>query len=340
MANPSEMGKKGGDARAKSLTKAERSAIARQAAESRWAKEGNAPIPEATHAGEIQIGDIAIPCAVLADGRRLLTQQGMLQAIGRARSAKGGQGATQGIDKPPAFLAAKNLKPFITNALKASTTPVRFKSISGTPAFGYVAELLPQICNVYLSARDANALTGKQLPIAVKCDILVRGLANVGIVALVDEATGYQKDRARDDLARILEAFVAKELQTWVSTFPPDYYEHLFRLWEMPYDTHAPKIKRPRFFGTLTNNLIYARLAPGVLAKLREKNPVKKSGKRSHKHFQHLTRNEGYPKLKEHLAAVTALMRASKNKEMFLKLMDSALPRYIDMPLFEDQTKD
>lgn len=45
-----------------------------------------------------------------------------------------------------------------------------------------------------------------------RSEILVRGFARVSIIALVDEATGYQRDRAKNALAAILEAFIAKEL--------------------------------------------------------------------------------------------------------------------------------
>lgn len=77
-------------------------------------------LPRATHAGELKLGDIVIPCAVLEDGRRVLTQQGFLQAIGRARSAKGGQGAS--VDMMPAFMAAGNLKPFISQIYRVDKT--------------------------------------------------------------------------------------------------------------------------------------------------------------------------------------------------------------------------
>jgi hypothetical protein len=68
-------------------------------------------------------------------------------------------------------------------------------------------------------------LTTIQKPVAERADILMRGLAHIGIIALVDEATGYQRDRARDALTRILEAFIAKELQPWLRTFRADFYQ-------------------------------------------------------------------------------------------------------------------
>lgn len=57
----------GGVARAKALTEEQRSEIASNAAASRW------NIPKATHMGELKIADLIIPCAVLGDGRRVLT---------------------------------------------------------------------------------------------------------------------------------------------------------------------------------------------------------------------------------------------------------------------------
>jgi P63C domain len=100
--------------------------------------------------------------------------------------------------------------------------------------------------------------------IAQQCEILVRGFARVSIIALVDEATGFQRDRAKNALAQILEAFVAKELQPRIKTFPDDYYAQLFRLRGLEYPNDS--VKRPQYFGTLTNDIVYKRLAPGVSA--------------------------------------------------------------------------
>ena len=94
-----------------------------------------------------------------------------------------------------------------------TSSQIEFKTERGQVGFGYSAELLPKVCDVYLRARDAGVLAANQQHIAKQADILMRALAHVGIMALVDEATGYQYDRARDALARILEKFIAKELQ-------------------------------------------------------------------------------------------------------------------------------
>jgi len=48
----------------------------------------------------------------------------------------------------------------------------------------------------------------------------VRGFARVGIIALVDEATGYQEVRNKLALQAILDAFLRKELAAWAKRFP------------------------------------------------------------------------------------------------------------------------
>lgn len=291
----------------------------------------NEELPRAKYSGELKFGNIVIPCAVLEDGRRLLTQQGFLQAIGRARSAKGGQGAS--VDKMPAFMAAKNLKPFVSDELVGSTKPILFRSQRGNKAFGYPAELLPRVCDVYLTAREAGVLQDKQYPIAAKCEVLVRGLATVGIIALVDEATGYQYDRNRDALNKILEAYIAKELLPWAKRFPDEFYRQLFRLRDWQYNPIS--VKRPVFVGKLTNQLVYEQLPDGVLDELKHKNPRDEKGRRKHKHHQFLTEDIGNPHLERHIASVTTLMRAAADWRGFLRLFNRAFQKPYQEEIFE-----
>jgi len=281
-------------------------------------------LPEATHDGSLELGDTIIPCAVLEDGRRVLTQEGFLESIGRAKKAKGGTGATV-VDRTPAFLAANNLKPFIPSDLLESTSPIVFKGLSGQKSYGYEAELLPKVCQVYLDARDAKALTPRQLHIATHCDILIRGLATVGIIALIDEATGYQDYRSRRALEKILGEYLSDEYGKWAKTFPDEFYKELFRLrgWSYtPFD-----VSRPAVVGRWTNDIVYERLAPGVLEELQRRNPTDERGRRKRKHHQWLTEDIGHPELREHLAAVIALMRAASNWREFHRMLQRAFPK-------------
>ena len=268
--------------------------------------------------GEIKIGNTKIPCAVLEDGTRLLTQQGFLRAMGRSRSAKGGTGSS--VDGMIPFLSANNLKPFISEELLESTTPVRFRTEKGAKAFGYKANLLPKVCEVYLQARDAGVLTANQKKIAVAADIIIRGLAHIGITALIDEATGYQEVRDRKALEKILEKWIAKELLPWTKRFPDDFYKEMFRLKGWPYDPAS--VKRPQVIGHITNDIVYERLETGVLKELQKQNPPIEPGRRKHKHHQWLTEDVGDPKLREHLAGVIALMKAAPNWRRFVDMLN------------------
>jgi len=319
---------KGGYARAKAMTPEEREAAARKAAQARW----DASIPTATHGSPdhpLRLGTIEIPCYVLGDGRRVLHQRGMVSALGMSRGSSGGTGG----DRLAKFVAGDRLKPFLKQYLITVTqSPIKFRTPSGSLAYGYEATVLADICEAVLAAREAVVLQAQQLHIAHQCEILVRGFARVGIIALVDEATGYQESRARDALVKILEQFVAKELRPYVKTFPVDFFKELCRLRNVPF---REDMKLPQYFGKLVNNLVYYRLAPGVFDEIQRKNPITETGRRKNKHYQWLTENIGHPKLLQLLGSEITLMRMSKDWDEFKELVDRFHKPYKPLPLFD-----
>jgi hypothetical protein len=335
---PANWAAQGGRARAEKLSPEERSEIARQAAEARWATERkNPPVPHATHEGVLKIGKLEIPCAVLEDGKRVLTQSGLMLALGRARQAKGRE-YYEGDVNLPAFLTAQNLKPFIPKDLEVTSSQIEFKPLRGRRAFGYPAELLPKVCDVFLDAEKAGALLAAQKHIAERVHLLIRGLAHVGIIALVDEATRYQEVRDRLALHAILDAFLRKELAAWASRFPDEFYKEIFRLRGWQWKSVASQ--RPRMVGKLTKDVVYARLAPGILKELEDRNPADEKGYRRARHHQWLTEDIGHPALAQHLHAVIALMRISKTWGHFKEMIDQAFPRMGDtlqLPLMYDE---
>jgi hypothetical protein len=328
---------KGGLARAEKLSPERKKEIAAAAAKARWA--GHAKPAKASHVGELKIGDLVIPCAVLEDGTRVISQRGFWGSLAAGNPRRG-----RGSDNAfvlPAFLSAKSLRPFISEELATSlTSPVPYTGTGhkggGPLVYGMKAELIPQICDVWLKAREAGELHHSQRSIAKKAEVLVRGLARVGIVALVDEATGYQYDRARTALAEILEQFISKNLAAWARQFPDDYYEQLFRLRKWEFDPESTK--RPVLVGTLTKNLVYSRLAPGVLDELERLNPRRESGHRSARHHQWLTKDVGHPKLKEHLTKLVVLMQAADSWDELMSKVNKVLPKQ-DLPLLQLMAK-
>jgi len=318
---------RGGIARAESLSTERRQEIARNAATARW----DGDLPVAKYEGAFNLGDRTISCAVLPNGKRIVTQGTFLTSLGRSRSPKAGTGVLSTVDGLPFFLQAEVLKPFISDALMESTTPIFYRTKSGGKGVGYDAALLPQVAEVYLKFRDSCLAAEGKIPkqyahIVAAADVLVRGLANVGIIALVDEATGYQRDRARDALEKILQAFIAKELLPWVHTFPDEYYTCLFKLrgLEYPRDT----VKKPQYFGHITNDIIYKRLAPAVLEELKKATPRDEKGRHKHQLHRRLTDDVGHPKLREHIASVVTVMKLANSYDHFISMLDRTHPRY------------
>jgi hypothetical protein len=317
---------KGGHARAEALTPNQRQEIARKAASARW----DADVPQASHQGEFKIGNFTISAAVLPNGKRLLTQSTFLRAIGRSRSPKGGTGVLSTVEGIPFFLQAESLRPFVSSELLASTTPIFFRDLSGKKAVGYDAELLPAVADVYLEMRDSITADGKPVPsqyehIVKACDAIVRGLARVGIVALVDEATGYQDVRDRLALQAILDRFLRKELAAWAKRFPDEFYQQIFRLRDWQWK--GMRMNRPQVVAKYTNDFVYQRLAPGILEELQRRNPKDDKGNRRSRHHQWLTEDVGDPALAQHLYAVIGLMRASSTWEQFKSNLNRAFPR-------------
>lgn len=265
--------------------------------------EGHENIVKATHAGKLKITeDVILPCFVLENKTRVISGRGMTTAIGM-------KGRGQGVQR---ITTHKTLAPFITpDLLAAIENPIKFYGIWGTRlTYGYEATILLQICEAILSARDAGVLkTEQELRYAQQCDILIRAFAKVGIIALVDEATGYQAERDRDELHRILEAYISAELLPWTKRFPDEFYKELFRLRGWQYNPLS--VARPGYVGKLTNKLVYEKLPEGVLEELKARNPKNPKGNRRYRHHQFLTEDIGNIHLEKHLAAVTTLMRIS-----------------------------
>lgn len=96
-------------------------------------------------------------------------------------------------------------------------------------------------------------------------------------------------------------------LQPWQKTFPYEFYVELYRIrgWSGP-DGH----KRTHQGARDTNDLVYSRLAPGVLDELQRLNPTLPGGGRKWRHHQWFTPDPGYITLNQHIAGVMAIMQA------------------------------
>ena len=328
-----------GKARMKALTPAQRREIGRLAAEARW----SADLPMANFEGTFNIGSTELSAAVLQDETRIITQATFLRALGRSRSPKAGTGVLSTVDDLPFFLRADALKPFITKDLVESTKPIFYRTKKGGKGVGYNALSLKKVAETYLQFRDESFRTTKKVPKRYEAmikasDTLIRALAEVGIVALVDEATGFQEVRQRHALQEILDAFLLKELAAWAKRFPDDFYKEIYRLrgWEWRGRSFNP----PQAVAGYTNDFVYERLAPGIREELESRMPRDDAGRKKGRLHQLFTEDIGHPALAQHLHAVTTLMKASKNWNQFKLMLDTALPKRgttLQLPYVEDE---
>lgn len=306
-------------ARADSLTPKERRAIAKKAALARW----NDDVPVAEYLGVLKIADLELPCAVLTDETRVLTETDFMSAMGMYRSGALSvrRGADESGARVPLFLAYKNLLPFATKHLgDVHLAPLKYRTLSGGIAHGIRADIISKVCEIWMDAKAAKVLGPRQLKIAEKAELLLRSLARVAIQALVDEATGYQAIRRKDELQKILAAYISPSLLPWTQRFPMDFYEEMFRLWNWKWDPIHYKRKGPqgpRYAGKLTRQLVYDHLPPGVLEELERKNPPNSKWQRKNKFFQHLSEDIGNIHVEKQVAVMTALLKGAPNKPAF-----------------------
>lgn len=182
----------GGTARAAALSGDERREIARKAAKARWARH----LPQATHEGVIGFGDIEIEVAVLDDGQHVITQSGFMGGLGRIRPPKGRQYYRGGANLP-AFLTVQNLKPFIGEGLVVLANQIEFRTKQGVKVFGYAANFLPKVCDVFARAEHAGVLKATQRNIASRARTIATQLEGSGMMRLIDEATAHRETRER-----------------------------------------------------------------------------------------------------------------------------------------------
>ena len=273
-----------------------------------------------THEGEINLGGFSIPAYVLEDGTRVLSGHGMQRSLLLTDDRDGGG------SRLATILSQKTLEPYIyREKVQADYEPlICYKG--SQKINGYEATVLIDICDAFLEARKHIDLASRQQRIADQCEILVRGFARLGLIALIDEATGYQHDREKDELQKILDKYISEQLMPWQKTFPDIYYQELFRLNGWDFTVKGIK-KRPSVIGKWTNKLIYEQLPPGVLEELKNKTPKSTKGNRTSRYFQSLTDDYGSPHLRGQLTQVITLFQLSDNmKHMWLQF-DKLLTR-------------
>lgn len=332
---------KGGKARANTLTPEERKEIARNAVRARWAKAGKLkeaipePEPDDTPAsatplviepqapalpysmfrGTLKLGPMYVECHVLNDGRRVFTQREMVRVLSAGRVSGN---LTRYLERNPLITKDENLGP-----------EIQFK-VPGSNLFaiGREATTLIEICEKYLEARDAGKLKKSQEHLAVQSDIIIRACAKVGIIALIDEATGYQKVRAKNALQLKLQAFIADELQEWARMFPEEFWLELARLEGIHYSPRS----RPLRWGKYIMAFVYDAIDKDVGKQLREKNPNPHFKLNHHQWLKKFGRD----KVHDQIQRVVTIMKLCDSMDEFRKKFDRVFKKSPIQTSFED----
>lgn len=280
------------------------------------------PIPKATHSGVLRIGGAELTCHVLEGETRIIAQREMLSVLGLSR---GGAGTGKG-DRLAGFVAGDRIKPYVSETLaKGIHKAIRFRvdGKAGRASFAYEATVLVELCTAIVNAHMEGRLQRQQEHIARQAGGLLGAFAKTGIIALVDEATGYQSTRAPGALQVLVDRFIREEPSTWEKRFSSDFYMPLYDLCGL-----APRGgNHPRLFAALTRFLVYRRLLPpGALELLDERNPADPNGVRRQRHHQFLTEAIGVPALRAHLAELRGFMRLARTIEELIWYVDRAYP--------------
>jgi hypothetical protein len=253
-------------------------------------------LPRALWWGDLMLGDEAASCFVLDDGRRVISRTGATDVL---TGRKGGGNLES-------YIQVESLAGYLPPDLDDQWIDFEIPEVTNKRTRGISAETFLDLCTAYVRARDDGArLTPRQGEIAVKAGMVLAASAKVGLIALIDEATGYQYERAQDALQMKLRLYLEEEMRQWEKTFPDELWQQFARLTHR--EGEGAITKRPKYWGKLVMELIYGYLDPDVAEWLRKNAPAPRHGQNYH---QWLSSQYGLRRLMEHMWKVIGMAQA------------------------------
>jgi len=244
-----------------------------------------AVVPEAKWPGSLDCAGAEIACYVLDDGRHVISRTGALHYLA------GGKGG----GNLESYLRVEVLRTFLPPDLEHQFIDIRIPQVVNKDVKALSASAFIDICRAYSRARDTGALESEsQVQIAIRASMALAAFAKLGIEAAIDEATGYQYERADDALRIKLKLFLEDEMRPWEKTFPDELWIQFGRLTKWKGPIH----ERPKYWGKLVMELVYEYLDADVADWLRQNAPAPRGNLNYHRW---LSSQYGLRKLIEHI---------------------------------------
>ncbi|HAG2521589.1 TPA: hypothetical protein G8V61_004365 [Salmonella enterica] len=302
---------KGGVARAKSLTKEQRTEIAKKAAAKRW--EGK-PLRAIRKGNFIDDFGIDAECYVLDDNDKtvVVSKTGLSKLLGIGEHGRD-------VDR---FLNTNYMADFVDPLLlEKFQKPLIFQWRSPVPnsapnpladeAHGYDIALIGDIATAMINADRAGALPPSRSKSASLAQRLVTASMKAGLKGLGYAIAGYRPEV--QEVIDSFKAYVREEARQYEKEFPDELYEAWYKIYQL----NKPERGRPFLFSKLTIEQIYTPLAKsqGVILDLAKKSRDE-NGKRGDKIHQFL-QEVGVRALRQQIGKVLAVSELFEEKDTY-----------------------
>ena len=246
----------------------------------------------AKYRGVLELNRANVDCYVSENELRLVSIKGAWLAL--AQEERGDGARLWGLKPLEAYISAGSMGARLVLLTLPGTTTI---------AKCLTHDTFLELCGAYLQAMvDGNLITDRQKRIAKSSRIILSACAKIGLMALIDEATGYQQHRADNALQVKIQAYILDELRGWEKAFPDELWEKFGRLtnWDKPLQ------HRPKYWGKLVYELIYDALDPDVAEYLKTNKPNPKYKQNWH---QWLSKDFGAKALHIHINQVVGIAK-------------------------------
>lgn len=268
--------------------------------------------PQVRCYGTIQIGDISLECVVLNDGTSGYVQRQLAHAIGFTEKRPGSR-----FRRFLAEIAPNSLSYFD----KTSQDVIRLPN-GATATFAPCGILTEVVAGVMESA-SLGTLHTQRKHLVKPCSAIYRALAKTGEAALIDEATGYQRNRAPDYLQNLFDKLLRESASDWERRFHPDFYDSVYRLFGWSYNPAKPK---PFIVGKITLEWVYEPIfPPEILVEIKERQTSEKMHQWLH--------DGGLTLLEKQKDAVMMIARSSFDYKDFYNRCATAFFKRGQMPI-------